>query len=228
MWARKHPKLYLYNDTGSSYPQSFWDIIIKLKKWKTQTIGYLNEVKTKRVSTYQLYIAFTIMQISSDFTKVFYGFWKCFLPENSVADPDPVPFWPLDPGIRDPEWVFSGSRIPNPYFWELSENFWVKSSIILWKLAQFFSSAFKIKIIYNFVKFDACDQKFFFTPLFSCCFWSGIRYPGSEIQDPQCCGSGSGIRCLFDPWIRDPGSGIRNRVFSGSWIPDPKAIFLRA
>jgi hypothetical protein len=22
----------------------------------------------------------------------------------------------------------------------------------------------------------------------------------------QCCGSGSGIRCLFDPWIRDPGS----------------------
>jgi hypothetical protein len=21
----------------------------------------------------------------------------------------------------------------------------------------------------------------------------------------QCCGSGSGIQCLFDPWIRDPG-----------------------
>jgi hypothetical protein len=21
----------------------------------------------------------------------------------------------------------------------------------------------------------------------------------------HCCGSGSGIRCLFDPWIRDPG-----------------------
>jgi hypothetical protein len=21
----------------------------------------------------------------------------------------------------------------------------------------------------------------------------------------QCCGSGSGIRCLFDPWIRVPG-----------------------
>jgi hypothetical protein len=21
----------------------------------------------------------------------------------------------------------------------------------------------------------------------------------------QCCGSGSDIRCLFDPWIRDPG-----------------------
>jgi hypothetical protein len=30
----------------------------------------------------------------------------------------------------------------------------------------------------------------------------------------QCCGSGSGIRCLFDPWIRDPGSGI-------GFFPDP-------
>jgi hypothetical protein len=27
------------------------------------------------------------------------------------------------------------------------------------------------------------------------------------------CGSGSGIRCLFGPWIRNPGSGIRNRFF---------------
>jgi hypothetical protein len=24
----------------------------------------------------------------------------------------------------------------------------------------------------------------------------------------QCCGSRSGIRCLFDPWIRDPGIGF--------------------
>jgi hypothetical protein len=34
----------------------------------------------------------------------------------------------------------------------------------------------------------------------------------------QCCGSGSGIRdrVLFDPWIRDPGSGIG--FFR---IPDP-------
>jgi hypothetical protein len=27
-----------------------------------------------------------------------------------------------------------------------------------------------------------------------------VRYPRK-----QCCGSGSGIRCFFDPWIRDPG-----------------------
>ncbi len=34
---------------------------------------------------------------------------------------------------------------------------------------------------------------------------------GSELQ---CCGSGSGIRCLFDSWVRSlfstPGSGIRD------------------
>ncbi len=41
----------------------------------------------------------------------------------------------------------------------------------------------------------------------------------------QCCGSGSGIRCLFDPWIRDP-----EQVFSRSRIPDlgsriPKPYF---
>ncbi len=34
----------------------------------------------------------------------------------------------------------------------------------------------------------------------------------------QCCGSGSGIRSLFD---RGPGSGIRNRFYSGSRIPTP-------
>ncbi len=38
---------------------------------------------------------------------------------------DPLPFWRLDPGsgigfFRIPD---LGSRIPNPYFWELSDNF---------------------------------------------------------------------------------------------------------
>jgi hypothetical protein len=32
----------------------------------------------------------------------------------------------------------------------------------------------------------------------------------------QCCGSGSGIRCLFEPGIQDP-----EKVFSGSRISDP-------
>jgi hypothetical protein len=32
----------------------------------------------------------------------------------------------------------------------------------------------------------------------------------------QCCGSGSGIRCLFDPWIRDrffPDPGSQDHIF---------------
>jgi hypothetical protein len=39
----------------------------------------------------------------------------------------------------------------------------------------------------------------------------------------QCCGSGSGIRCIFDPWIRDLGSGIDFfRIPDlGSQIPSP-------
>ena len=30
------------------------------------------------------------------------------------------------------------------------------------------------------------------------------RPPLLFLFDNQCCGSGSGIRCFFDPWIRDP------------------------
>jgi hypothetical protein len=41
----------------------------------------------------------------------------------------------------------------------------------------------------------------------------------------QCCGSGSGIRCFFDPWIRDPEYDFPD---PGSRIPYPKPIFLRA
>jgi hypothetical protein len=43
-----------------------------------------------------------------------------------------------------------------------------------------------------------------------CCYFKYLMCgPGSEsvgsITLTQCCGSGSGIRCLFDAWIRDPG-----------------------
>jgi hypothetical protein len=34
------------------------------------------------------------------------------------------------------------------------------------------------------------------------------------ITKSQCCGSGSRIRCLFDPWFRDPG-------WAESQHPDP-------
>jgi hypothetical protein len=40
----------------------------------------------------------------------------------------------------------------------------------------------------------------------------------------QCCGSGSGIRCFFNPWIRDPGSGMAKKSGSGSGMNNPDHI----
>jgi hypothetical protein len=46
----------------------------------------------------------------------------------------------FDPWIRDPEWVCSVSRIPDPktIFWRALTIIWVKCSIILWKLSHIF------------------------------------------------------------------------------------------
>ncbi len=46
----------------------------------------------------------------------------------------------------------------------------------------------------------------------------------------QCCGSvfqdpGSGIRCLFDPWIRDPGWVESQHQDPGSGMNNPDHIF---
>ncbi len=87
----------------------------------------------------------------------------------------------FDPWIRDPEWVFSGSRIPRPYLEELFDNFLGKTFYNSLKIGpNIFLQHFKTKIIYNFVKFcgyiKRFDIKFFFTSLFCCCFW--IRDPG--------------------------------------------------
>jgi hypothetical protein len=56
---------------------------------------------------------------------------------------DPVPFCPWI-GIRNRFFPDPGSRIPNPNFLELGESFLGKN--------LFFSSAFKKKIRFNFVK----------------------------------------------------------------------------
>ncbi len=96
-----------------------------------------------------------------------YGIWapdRQQRPPPSVADPDPGSgaFWPLDPGsgIRDPEWVFSGSRIsdpasrisdpgsriPRPYFEELFDNFFGKKFYNSMKIGPiFFFSTSKLK-----------------------------------------------------------------------------------
>jgi hypothetical protein len=62
--------------------------------------------------------------------------------------------------------------------------------------------------------------------------WENILAPFFTAS--QCCGSGSGIRdwVLFDPWIQDPGFGIRDgrKSASGSGIRDeqPGSYFFRA
>ncbi len=64
---------------------------------------------------------------------------------------DPVPFWPRFRGSWIQNRFFSGSRISDPgsqthIFESLVTIFWVKNSIILWKLAQIvFFSILKIK-----------------------------------------------------------------------------------
>jgi hypothetical protein len=46
-------------------------------------------------------------------------------------------------------------------------------------------------------------------------FWGKIR----------CCGSGSGIGCLFDPWFRDPGWVESQHPDPGSGMNNPDHIF---
>jgi hypothetical protein len=46
-----------------------------------------------------------------------------------------------------------------------------------------------------------------------------LRMAEYQKTGKQCCGSGSGIRCLFDPWIRDP-----EWVYSGSRISDSGSL----
>jgi hypothetical protein len=47
----------------------------------------------------------------------------------------------------------------------------------------------------------------------------------TEISSRQCCESGSGIRCLFDPWIRDPGWVESQHPDLGSGMNNPDPIF---
>jgi hypothetical protein len=102
---------------------------------------------------------------------------------------DPVPFCPLD----------RGSRIPNPYFLELSDNFLGKKFYNSLKIGpNLFLQYFKAKIICKICGYiKSYDNNFFFTPLFCCCFW--IRDPGwvkIRIRDrhPESATLGTGMR----------------------------------
>ncbi len=82
----------------------------------------------------------------------------CFKPLLRIRIRDPVPFWPLDSGseIRNRFFPDPGSRIPNPYFWEFSDNFLGKKFYNSLKIGpNFFLQHFKTKIMYNFEKFVA-------------------------------------------------------------------------
>jgi hypothetical protein len=95
-----------------------------------------------------------------------------------------VPFWPLDPGSGIGFFRIPGSRIPNPYFWELGDNFLGKNFHNSLKIGpNFFLRNFKNKIIFNFVKFVPAKKgmtKKFFHPSLLLLFLD----PGSEIRDP--------------------------------------------
>jgi hypothetical protein len=122
----------------------------------------------------------------------------------SVADPGSGAFLTPGSGIRNRFFPDLGSRIPDPYFWELSDNLLGKSFINLWKLAQifFFSiSEIQFSILWNLWLQKKVWQQFFFSPLsFVAVFGSEIRdpKPGCEIRDPRC-------------GIRDPRSGNRDK-----------------
>jgi hypothetical protein len=79
-----------------------------------------------------------------------------------------------------------GSRIPNPYFWELIDNFLGKKFHNSLKIGpNFFLQHIKLKYVQfceicGYIKSNG--NKFFFTPHFCCYFW--IRDPRSVIWDP--------------------------------------------
>ncbi len=78
-----------------------------------------------------------------------------------------------------------GSRIPNSYFWELSDNFLDKKFHNLWNLAQIFFF-WAVQKLNNFTFCEICgykimfDKNFFFHPSLFYLFLD----PGSEIRDP--------------------------------------------
>ncbi len=150
---------------------------------------------------------------------------------------DPVPFWPLNPesGIRNRFFPDPGSQ--SHIFESLVKIFWLKSSKILWKLAQiFFLQHFKTKIIYNFVKFVATWKGMttnFFHPSLLLLFLdprSGIRDPGwvkIRIRDkhPGSATLGRGVRFNSpSPLVVPMGGGGGGEApyalkSPGGWVP---------
>ncbi len=85
-------------------------------------------------------------------------------------------------GIRNRFFPDAWSRIPNPYFWELCDNFLGKKFYNSLKICpNFFFNISKIKK-FNFVKFMA-HKKVMTTNFFHPCLSLLFLDPGSEIRD---------------------------------------------
>ncbi len=118
-----------------------------------------------------------------------------FNPKNSVLRiriRDPVPFWPLDPvfsGIPIPD---LGSGIPNPYVWELGQNFWGKNFNNSLKIGlNFFLQHLKKKKMFrNSRKYDPGFSSRLRIPDPDLDFFLPIPDPGSRGQKAPHPGSG--------------------------------------
>ncbi len=121
----------------------------------------------------------------------YHKFWaviRCFLTPGS--------------GIRKRFFPDPRSRIPNPYFWELSDSFSSKKFYNSMKSGPL--QHFKNKIIFNYVKFVATKQGMttIFTPLFCCCFWiRDPRWVKIRIRDKHP-GSATLVLGSGNRWIR--------------------------
>ncbi len=91
------------------------------------------------------------------------GLLQCCRSRSGIRDP--VPFWPLD---LDP-----GSRIPNPYFWEVSGKFVGK------KFYNSLKTGLNFFLLVKLVAIKKIWQKNFFHPSLLLLFLN----PGSEIQN---------------------------------------------
>ncbi len=85
------------------------------------------------------------------------------------------------PWIRDMFFPDLGSRIPNPYFWELSDNFWIKSTVIL-LIGTIFSSYMKFvagKTTNSYVKVDEMGLN----PIPQSCHLFGSKIKRVDVED---------------------------------------------
>jgi hypothetical protein len=118
------------------------------------------------------------------------------VPTNSVVD----------------QWHFC----PDPDPRTLASDKWIRIRLFRpWPSRRQQKTIFPSFSAHNFFKV----QLYHFSMIKSCKEVINSRNLGFFLIIFQFCGSGSGIRCLFDPWIRDPG-WLGSNPASGSGVRD--------